>query len=73
VPQNEGRAIRQDKFELSVSYLRIQEIEPGRMSLDQDIVVLQHWLRHVAEAQGSFLFVSIDDEGFHDVLFPNFL
>jgi hypothetical protein len=42
-------------------------------SLDQDIVVLQHWLRHVAEAQGSFLFVSIDNEGFHDILFTDFL
>ena len=50
VPQDEGRAIRQDELELSIPDLRIQKIEPGRVDLDQDIVIPQRRLRHLAEA-----------------------
>ena len=73
VPQDEGRAIRQDEFELSIPDLRIQKIEPGRVDLDQDIVIPQCRLRHLAKPQSALLLVSIDDEGFHDGPFSSLL
>ena len=69
MPQDEGRAVRQDEFELAIADLGIQKIEPGRVDLDQDIVIPQCRLRHLAKPQGALLLVSIEDEGFHDVFF----
>jgi hypothetical protein len=43
------------------------------VDLDQDIVIPQRRVRHVAEAQGAVLLVSIYDESLHDNLFSSFL
>ena len=68
MPQDEGRAIRQDGLELAVSDLGIQKIDPGRVDLDQDIVVPQHRFRHVAEPQGALAFVRSTMKAFMIIL-----
>lgn len=73
VPQDERRAIRKEGLEGSIADFGIQRIEPGGVDLDQNIVIPQRWLRHVAEAQGAVLLVFIEDECLHDDLFSRFL
>ena len=37
-----------------------------RMDLDEDVIILQCRLRHLAEAQGALLPVIVENEGLHD-------
>ena len=61
----------QDRLEFAVANLEVQQVEPGRMDFDQNIVLPQRRLRHVAQAKDALLLVSIEDEGFHDGLFSD--
>ena len=67
VPEHEGRSIRQYKLEFSVAEFGVQKIHSTCMNSNQDIVVPQHRLWHVGQAQSAFLFVFVDDECLHSV------
>jgi len=58
--------IEQKQFELAVSDLRVKGVDAGGVYLNQDIVIPQRGLRHLAKSN-AFLAIAIDDECFHDV------
>ncbi len=65
VSEHEWRAVRQDELELAVSHLGVDEVDGGRVDLDQHLVGTQPRFRHVAGPQLLPLAVAVHDEGFH--------
>lgn len=56
----------QNKLELAVSNLGVQEVYTGGMYLDRDFVVAQFRARHVCQPQRALLSISIENKCFHD-------
>ena len=63
--QNERQAIRQNALELAVSDLGIQKIDTSGVNLDQDVILAQFRVWHVASPQTVGASVTIEDECLH--------
>src|SRR5437870_1130949 len=62
IAQNEREAIRQKAFELSVSDFGIQQVDPSGVDLDQDVILPQLRLWHVASPQSILASITLDNE-----------
>src|SRR2546423_3600995 len=69
IAQNEWEAIRQKAFELSVSDFGIQQVDTSGVDLDQDVILPQLRLWHVASPHAILASITIDDEGLHHMFF----
>jgi hypothetical protein len=71
VAQNEGQAIMQKKFKLSVFYFCVQKVHASGVHLDHHVIVPQLWVWHVAKPQAYFAFIAINEECLHDTSLLN--
>ena len=65
VTEDKWKSVRQEDFEFSVRDLCIEEIDAGRVDLDEYVVVPDLRLRHVDDPAAVLALVTIDGEGFH--------
>jgi hypothetical protein len=63
--QNERRAIGENALELAVSDFRIQNVDTGGLDLDQDVILPQLGVWHVARTHTVGASVAIEDECLH--------
>jgi hypothetical protein len=67
IAQNEREAIRQKAFELSISDFGIQQVDTSGVDLDQDVILPQLRLWHVASPHAILASITIDEKCFHVV------
>jgi hypothetical protein len=65
IAQNKWQAIRQKKFELSVSDFVIQWVYASGVNLDQNVIVSQ--LRLCAKPSAPLFSIALDDKCLHDI------
>jgi hypothetical protein len=63
--QNERQAIPQNALELAVSDFGIQKVDTSGVNLDQNIILPQLRVRHVASPHTVGASVTIEDECLH--------
>ena len=63
--QNERQAIRQNALELAVSDFGIQKVDASGVNLDQDVILPQLRVWHVASPHAVGASVTIEDECLH--------
>src|SRR5436190_313477 len=69
IAQNEREAIRQKAFELSVSDFGIQQVDTSGVDLDQDVILPQLRVWHVASPHAILASIAIYDECLHHMFF----
>src|SRR6266700_3563387 len=65
IAQNEREAIRRKEFELSVSDFGIQQVDTSGVDLDQDVILPQLRVWHVASPHAILASITIDDKCLH--------
>ena len=63
--QNQRQAIRQNALELAVSDFGIQKVDARGVNLDQDVILPQLRVWHVARPHAVGASVTIEDECLH--------
>ena len=63
--QNKRQAIRQNELELAVSNFGIQEVDTSGVNLDQDVILAQLRVWHLAGPHAIGASVTIEDECLH--------
>jgi hypothetical protein len=67
ISEDERQAIRQDELELSIPDLRIQRVYTSGMYPNQDVVLAQLGVWHLAKPQALLAPITIDNKCLHDV------
>ena len=63
--QNERQAIRQNALELAVSDFGIQKVDTSGVNLDQDVILAQLRVWHLAGPNAIGASITIEDECLH--------